>query len=83
MQAATPVMYEIRVSGLLAPNWGHSLEGLTVIHQTGDTTVLRGRIVDQAALYGILIQARDAGLTLLGVIRLDTADLSTATGTPG
>ena len=35
-------------------------------------TVLQGRVVDQAALHGLLARLRDLGLPLLSVRRTDT-----------
>ena len=35
-------------------------------------TLLTGYVVDQAALYGVLMKIRDLGLTLISVQRLET-----------
>jgi hypothetical protein len=43
---------------------------MTVTHDH-DTTVLRGPVVDQAALHGLLARVRDIGMPLLSIIRLD------------
>lgn len=46
---------------------GKWFEGLTVIKQPNFTTVLRGRIVDQSALYGVLRKINDLGVDLISV----------------
>lgn len=62
--------YEIRLQGHLAPRWSTLLAHMTVTHDH-DTTVLRGPVVDQAALHGLLARVRDIGMPLLSIIRLD------------
>ena len=40
--------------------------------RTGDgTTVLRGRVADQAALHGLLLRLRDIGLPLVSLAQVD------------
>ena len=56
---------EIRVKGKIDPNWSEWLEGLEIIHESEEQTLLTGQIVDQATLYGILKKLRDLGLKLL------------------
>jgi len=56
---------EIRVTGLIDLHWSEWLEGLEIIHERDDQTLLTGQIVDQATLYGILKKLRDLGLNLL------------------
>lgn len=58
---------EIRVKGRIDERWSEWLDGLTVCHTTGGETVLAGRILDQAALYGLISKLRDLGLSLLSV----------------
>ena len=59
--------YEIRVDGRLDDRWSAWFDGLTVTYDGHGTTVLRGPIVDQAALHGVLAKVRDLGLSLLSV----------------
>ena len=61
--------YQIRVKGRLERRWEHWFDGLrlSIDH---DTTLLEGSLVDQAALYGVLLKIRDLGLPLLSVQRL-------------
>jgi hypothetical protein len=69
--------YEIRLMGRLDAHWAAWFEGLTV-HQAADgTTVIGGRIADQAALHGVLQRVRDLGLPLVAVTRLESAKPST------
>lgn len=63
--------YEIRVAGRLDPRWTAWFDGLTVTHEDDGTTVIRGRVADQAALHGLLQRARDLGLALVAVERRD------------
>ncbi len=65
-----PSYYEIRIKGFLDPHWDW-LENLAVIHIEPDETLLRGPILDQAALHGILARIRDLNLTLLAVNQID------------
>ncbi len=62
-----PLNYEIRVAGRLSTKWSAWFEGMTVEHGPGEQTVLRGRVADQAALFGLLMKVRDLGLVLLAV----------------
>ncbi len=62
--------YEIRVKGHLAARWADWFDGLTLTQESDGTTVLRGSVVDQAALHGLLAKIRDLGLPLLSVRHL-------------
>ena len=59
--------YRFRVRGHLDDRWSDWLSGLAVQRQEDGTTVLVGPLVDQAALYGVIIRIRDLGLSLLSV----------------
>jgi hypothetical protein len=59
--------YEIRVQGQIDRQWADWFAGFTISYDTDDSTILRGSIVDQAALHGVLIRVRDLSLTLLSV----------------
>jgi len=65
----SPLAYEIRVKGckdkVFWSDWFGDMEFLTDSDQ-GETT-LRGRIADQAELYGLLSRLRNKGLTLISV----------------
>jgi len=59
--------YEIRLEGHLDARWAAWFDGLTLTHADDGTTVIRGPVVDQAALHGLLQKVRDLGLPLVSV----------------
>ena len=59
--------YEIRVQGRLGERWAAWFDGLSVAAEPDGTTVLRGEVVDQAALHGLLHKLRDIGLPLVSL----------------
>ena len=63
-------IYEIRVKGRLDQRWSSWFDGLTLSYEGDDITVLRGTLIDEAALHGVLIKVRDLALPLLNVIRV-------------
>ncbi len=63
------VCYQIRVRGRLDEGWGEWFEDMKIAHAENET-VLRGRVRDQAALYGILNKLRNLGLELVEVRRI-------------
>jgi hypothetical protein len=63
-------IYELQINGHLDDRWSDWLGGLAVQRQENGTTVLVGPLVDQAALYGVIIRIRDLGLSLLSVSRV-------------
>jgi hypothetical protein len=62
-----PVQYEIRVAGHLGPRWSAWFDGLSLTNEDGGTTVIRGALVDQAALHGLLQKLRDVGIPLISL----------------
>ncbi|WP_426572376.1 hypothetical protein [Aquihabitans sp. McL0605] len=64
--------YEIRLQGRLHPRWSDRFDGLAVSAQADGTTLIRGEVVDQAALHGLLRRVADLGLPLLSVTRTTT-----------
>jgi hypothetical protein len=65
--------YEIRLRGRLDPRWSTRFDAMTLT--TGDGfSLLRGPVVDQAALHGLLHQLRDIGLPLVSITQLQTDD---------
>ena len=61
--------YEIRVSGLVPDSVLAEIEGVQVIVEPVQT-VLRGPVVDQAALHGIINRLQRLGLDMIEVRRL-------------
>jgi len=64
-------LYEIKVRGHLGPNRFRAFEELAVTLEANGKTTIAARIVDQAALYGLLVRIRDLGLPLLSVCCLE------------
>ncbi len=62
--------YEIRLRGHLESRWAAWFDGLTLTPQCDGTTIIRGMVVDQSALHGLLAKVRDAGLPLISVTRI-------------
>jgi len=50
-------------------DWATWFDGFTVTHDSAETTVLCGEVVDRAAFYGLMSRARDLGLTIVAVER--------------
>jgi hypothetical protein len=65
-----PMVYQIRVKGILDARWSEWLGGLTIAPQANGETLLTGAVADQAALHGVLARIRDMNLLLLSVERM-------------
>lgn len=63
--------YEIRIAGHLDPRWAGWFDGLTPRQMRDGSTVLAGRVLDQAALHGLLQRVRDLGIPLVSVTRTE------------
>ena len=66
-----PGLYEIRLKGHLDAKWDDWFDSLTITRADNGETLLRGSVVDQAALHGVLRKVRDLGLPLLSVIQVE------------
>jgi hypothetical protein len=62
--------YEVRVEGHLASRWATWFDGLSLSCEDDGTTVIRGPVVDQAALHGLLQKLRDVGIPLISLTPL-------------
>jgi hypothetical protein len=71
--------YEIRLKGHLDSRWAAWFDELSLTTADDGTTALRGPVVDQAALHGVLDKVRDTGLPLISVIQLDPEQSTTST----
>lgn len=67
-----PGLYEIRVQGRLADRWTAWFDGFAITTDDDGTSVIRGHVVDQSALHGLLQKVRDVGLPLVSVVRVTT-----------
>jgi hypothetical protein len=62
--------YEIRLKGHLEARWAAWFGGLSLTQESDGTTVIRGAVIDQAALHGLLSKVRDLGLPLIAVTQI-------------
>jgi hypothetical protein len=76
-----PGPYRIRVREQLDARWAARFEGLSLICEQGGTT-LSGRLLDQAALHGVLRKVRDSGLTLIAVVQVASEELEEVDADP-
>jgi hypothetical protein len=70
-----PAQYEIRLKGHLEARWAAWFDGLSLTQESDGTTVIRGSVIDQAALHGLLSKVRDLGLPLIAVTQLDSKQM--------
>jgi hypothetical protein len=59
-----PVQYEIHIDGRIGARWAAWFDGFAITSGPDGTSVLRGHVVDQAALHGLLQKLRDLGIPL-------------------
>jgi hypothetical protein len=59
--------FEVRVAGHLSPDRYKMFKGLKLSELDNGETLIRGKYVDQAQLFGILILIRDMGIPLLSM----------------
>jgi ATP/maltotriose-dependent transcriptional regulator MalT len=67
----SPSVYQIRIRGHLGPQWRNWFDGLAITLEENGDTLLTGRVMDQAALHGLLKKVRDLGIPLLSVNTVD------------
>jgi hypothetical protein len=68
-------VYAIRIKGHLDQHWSLWLDGMAVEHEANGETLLVGPLADQAALYSLLIKIHSLNLTLISVVRIETASV--------
>jgi hypothetical protein len=71
--------WEIRLQGHLHPRWSAWFDGLAVSNEPNGTALIRGEVVDQAALHGLLRKLADLGLPLLSVTHIGPEGADTRT----
>jgi hypothetical protein len=64
-------LYEIEVRGVIGASALAALDGFDVVSTKGGATRLRGRVVDQSALHGLLHQVAGLGLELMAAIPVE------------
>ncbi|WP_307811381.1 hypothetical protein [Ktedonospora formicarum] len=64
---ALTIRYRMWIKGHLDPSWQEWFEDLQIAPHGPDTTALYGSLVDQAALYRVLLKIRSLGLVLLSL----------------
>ena len=71
-----PWRCELRLTGHLDDRWADWFEGLTIAREDNGETLLRGTVVEQAALHGLLRNVRNLGQPLVSVthVRPSQAD---------
>jgi hypothetical protein len=67
-------IYHIRLKGHLGPQWTDWFGGLSITQEENGETLLRGPVVDQAALHSLLKKVRDLGMPLLSLSRVQADD---------
>lgn len=63
------IEYTIRIEAVLDTDWTGWFDGMTVCHESHTTTVISGRVVDQAALHRVIRKIRDLGVALISLQR--------------
>jgi hypothetical protein len=71
MKGERMAVYEIRVKGHLDGRWSAWFDGLHITNSENGVAVLSGKIVDQAALHGVLNKVRNLNLPLISVSSVD------------
>ena len=66
----TPRIYEIRVEGHLSDRWSNWFEGLKIYNDPDGGATLTGLVIDQAALFGMLMKIHDLNLILISINRV-------------
>ena len=62
-----PQVYKIRIQGHLDSRWANWFDGMTITLEENGDTLLTGKVIDQAALHGLLKKIRDLGMSLVAV----------------
>jgi hypothetical protein len=61
------MVYQIRIKGHLDSQWTDWFEGMTITLEDNGDTLLTGKVIDQAALHGLIKKVRDLGMPLVSV----------------
>jgi len=70
--------YLIHLQGHLDQRWETMFDGFQLQHAYNDqgqpVTILSGKVIDQAGLYGLINQLRNLGLELISVTPLENTE---------
>ncbi|WP_307812079.1 hypothetical protein [Ktedonobacter sp. SOSP1-85] len=66
--------YRISIKGHLDPSWQEWFEDLQILPEASNKTVLCGSLLDQAALYRVLLKINSLGLILLSLETYETPE---------
>ncbi|HEX2619236.1 MAG TPA: SRPBCC family protein [Phototrophicaceae bacterium] len=69
--------YQIRIKGQLDLAHSAWLDGFSITHTSDGDTLLTGKVVDQAALHGIIARCRNLGITLISINPVDVDQIIT------
>lgn len=64
-------IYQIRLEGRLDRRWFEWFDGFEVDNLATGVTQLTGKVIDQAALHGVLERIRDLNLKLIAINRIE------------
>jgi len=73
-----PMVYQIKMAGHLGSQWTDWFGSVTITLEDDGDTLLTCRVVDQAALYGVLRMVRDLGMPLISVNRIEPGKADTS-----
>lgn len=65
---------EIHIEGKIDESWSEWFEGMEITHTETDMSVIRGKMKDQSALYGLISKLRDLGIDLISFKARDIED---------
>ena len=75
LKFTSPATYRIYVKGFLDESWSDRLSGLRIRNHTSatesPTTILQGKLLDQAQLLGVLSNLYEMHMSLISVELLD------------
>jgi len=59
------LLFEIQIEEHIDSEWEVWFDGFTISHETDGTTLLKGSVIDQATLHGLLMRINQLGLALV------------------
>jgi len=65
---------EIRVKGKINPNWSDWFGELQMQEDSGNETILRGKLPDMAAVYGVISRLGSLVIPLVSVFCVEESD---------